>query len=121
MNHFTLVKNNIIISDVQKFSLSISILYYQNLGLVILKNVISATNGIEEPGLRACHKYQRHPSIIAIKEKYKDLNFSFSRVNLPILHNDNLRSLDFSKSVHENDIPTGTSIGKNMDILLIFL
>ena len=45
------------------------------------KDVI-ATNGIEDLVLEAVQKYQRHPSIFAIKEKYKDLNFSFSSVSL---------------------------------------
>ena len=51
------------------------------------------------------HKYQRHPGILAIKAKYKDLNFSFSSVNLCNLQNE-LTSLDSRKSVHETDIPT---------------
>ena len=37
---------------------------------------------MEDPALQAVHKYQRHPSLLAIREKYKDLNFSFSNVNL---------------------------------------
>ena len=45
------------------------------------KDVI-ATNGIEDLVLKAVQKYQRHPSIFAIKEKYKDLNFSFSSLSL---------------------------------------
>ena len=45
------------------------------LHLVIPKEVIVTTNGIEDPVLTAVHKYQRHPSILAIKKKYKDLFF----------------------------------------------
>ena len=51
------------------------------------KDVI-ATNGIEDLVLKAVQKYQRHPSIFAIKEKYKDLNFSFSSVSLSNLRNE---------------------------------
>ena len=41
----------------------------QKLGLAIPKDVVVATNGIEEPILKAVHKNQRRNSIIAIKEK----------------------------------------------------
>ena len=34
------------------------------------------------------HKYQGHPSILSIKEKYKDLNFSISSVSLSNLQNE---------------------------------
>ena len=59
------------------------------------------------------HNYQRHPSILVIKKKYKDLNFSFSRVSLSNLRNE-LKSLECSKSVHETDIPTKV-LKENMD------
>ena len=54
-------------------------------GLAIPKNVVFATNGIEDPVLRAVHKYQSYSSILAIKEKYKDLNFTFSRIILWVI------------------------------------
>ena len=65
------------------------------------------------------HKYQGHPSTLAVKEKYKDLNFSFSSISLSNLQNE-LNSLDSSKSVHEIDIPT-IVLKANMDILSPFL
>ena len=55
--------------------------------------------------LKDVHNYQRRLSILAIKEKYKDLHFSFPSVSLSNLKNE-LKSLDSSKSVHETDIPT---------------
>ena len=73
------------------------------LSLAIAKDVIFAINGFEDSVLEAVHKYQSHPSIFAIKEKYKGLNFSFSRVSLSNLQNE-LKSLDPSKSVHKVDI-----------------
>ena len=47
------------------------------LDLAILKDAISVTNGIKEPVTKARHKYQRHPSLLVIKENYEDLNFFF--------------------------------------------
>ena len=38
--------------------------------------------------LTAAHKYQRHPSILTIKEKYKNMNFYFSSVSLSSLQNE---------------------------------
>ena len=72
------------------------------LGLASLKDVIVVTDGIEGPVLKAVNKHQRHPSIFAIKENDKNLNFSVSSVSLSNLQNE-LKSLDFSKSVHETD------------------
>ena len=58
------------------------------LGLAIPNGVIFATNSIEDPVLKAVHKYQKHPSILAIKEKYKELNFCFSCVNFSNLQDE---------------------------------
>ena len=62
-----------VISDDRKIS-DIFIEYFNTivpkLRLAIPKDVIFATNSIEDPVLKAVHKNQRHPSILAIKEKY---------------------------------------------------
>ena len=89
------------------------------LGLAIPKDVIVITNGIENFVLKTVHNYQRHPNILAIKETYKDLNFSFPIVSLSNLKNE-LKSLDPSKSVHETEIPTKASKG-SMKIFSPFL
>ena len=73
----------------------------------------------EKPFLKEVHKYQSHSSILAIKEKYEDLIFSFSIVSLSNLQNE-LKRLDSSKSVHETDIPTKV-LKENMDIFSCFL
>ena len=39
-------------------------------------------NCIDDPVLKAVHKCQRHLGVRAIKQKYKELNFSFSNVGL---------------------------------------
>ena len=64
-----------------------------NLGLAIPRDVIFATNCIEVPFVKAVLKYQGHCSILAIKEKHKDLNFSFYCVSLSNLQNE-LKRLD---------------------------
>ena len=53
-------------------------------------------------------------AILAIKEKYEDLKFSFSKVSLSNLQNE-LKGLDCSKSVQKTDIPTKVQKEK-MDI-----
>ena len=54
----------------------------------IPKDIIFATNGIENPVLNTVHKYKRHPSIFTIKGKYKNLTFSFPSVSLTNLQTD---------------------------------
>ena len=82
-------------------------------GLAIPKNVVFATNGIEDPILRAVHKYQSYSSILAIKEKYKDLNFTFSRISFWVIKKVcNHPQPPATKPVHETDIPTKVLKGK---------
>ena len=84
-----------------------------------IKDVIYATSGIEDHVLNVVHKYQIHPSILGIKEKYKDLYSLFSSVSLSNSKNE-LKSLDSSKSVHKIDIATKI-LKENMDIFSSFL
>ena len=77
-----------------------------------------SANGTENPVFKAAHKYQKHPSVLEIKEKYKDLNFSFSSLSSFNLKN-KLKSLDTSKSVHETDVLTNI-LKENMDIFSPF-
>lgn len=88
------------------------------LGLSIPKYVIFATNGIQDPVLNTVHKYQRHPSIFAIKENYKGLNFSFFCKSLSNLQNE-LKRVGSSKSVLETAIPTKV-LKENIDIFNLF-
>ena len=63
-----------VISDDQKIA-CILIQYFDTilpkLGLRIPKDVIVVTISIEDPVLKAFNKYQRHPSILKIREKYR--------------------------------------------------
>ena len=67
-----LVQNNRVISDDQKMA-DIFLEYFATivpkLGLAIPKDVIVATNCIKSLVLKAVHKYHRHLSMPAIKEK----------------------------------------------------
>ena len=60
-----------------------------------------AANGIEDSILKTVHKYQWHPSILAIKGKYQEPYVSDSNLSLSDLQNE-LKSLESSKSLHEN-------------------
>ena len=76
----TLVEKNIsIISEYNQKIADIFTEYFETLvpklGLAIPKDAMFATNDIEDPVRKAMHKYQRLPSILAIKEKYKNLIF----------------------------------------------
>ena len=101
------VENNMVISDDQKIA-DIFIEYFDvivpKLGLAIPKNAIFAINGFEE--LKALYKYQRCPSILALKEKYKD---QLSLYNLQ----SELKNLD-------SNIPTKV-LKENMDTSSPFL
>ena len=111
-----------VISDDQKIA-DIFAEYFDTivpkLSLVISKHVTFPTNGLDEPFLKAVHKHQRHPCILAIKKKYKELNFYFSIVSSSNLQNE-LKLLDSNKSVHETDIPTKV-MKENIDIFSPFL
>ena len=78
-----LVENNMATSDDQKIT-DTFIEYFDiivtKLGLPIPKDAIVATNGIEDPVLNAVHKYQEHPSMLTIKERYKDLRIKSFRL-----------------------------------------
>ena len=101
------VENNMVISDDQKIA-DIFIEYFDvivpKLGLAIPKNAIFAINGFEE--LKALYKYQRCPSILALKEKYKD------QLSLSNLQSE-LKNLD-------SNIPTKV-LKENMDTSSSFL
>ena len=101
------VENNMVISDDQKIA-DVFIEYFDvivpKLGLAIPKNAIFAINGFEE--LKALYKYQRCPSILALKEKYKD------QLSLSNLQSE-LKNLD-------SNIPTKV-LKENMDTSSPFL
>ena len=69
-----------VISDNQKTA-NIFIKYFDTivpqLGFKIPKDIILAMNGVEDPVFKALYNGHWHPSILAIKEKYKALIFIF--------------------------------------------
>lgn len=72
-----------------------------------------AANGIEDSILKTVHKYQWHPSILAIKGNYQEPYISDSNLSLSDLQNE-LKSLESIKSLHE-------SIKERMDCFSPFL
>ena len=76
MENFVFCAANIVISDDQKID-NIFIECFDTivpkLDIGIPKGVVFAANGTEDPVLKAVHKYQRNPSILAIKENYQGL------------------------------------------------
>ena len=91
--------------------------------LKIDSNLVEITENlnISDPVLKAIKKYEKHPSIIQIKEKMKNKNmsFSFSFVTKETILNE-LRKLNPKKACQESDIPVKI-IKENLDIVSNFV
>ena len=75
---------------------------------------------IDDPILKAIHKYELHPSVIKIKEKMTEFNFhifSFKKLNENEIKKQ-ICSLKSSKAQQPNDIPTQL-IKENIDIFVL--
>ena len=87
--------------------------------LKIDSNLVEITENlnISDPVLKAIKKYEKHPSIIKIKEsmKKKNMSFSFSFVNKEKILNE-LCKLNPKKVCQESDIPEKV-IKENLDIV----
>ena len=78
------------------------------------KQFLVETNDVFDPVLKAIKKYSAHPSILSIKEKMNNIEFSFRNVTYEEILNE-INSLDTSKSTQSEDIPF------KIKIMLIFL
>ena len=91
--------------------------------LKIDRNLAEITENlnISDPVLKAIKKYEKHPSIIKIKEKMKNKNmsFSFSFVTKETILNE-LGKLNPEKACQESDIPVKIVTG-NLDIVSNFV
>ena len=85
----------------------------KNLKITINENIISDTNGIDDPVLKAIEKYKKHPSILAIKKISKNI-FSFQKVSYEDIIKET-QNLDASKACQDTDVPTKI-IKNNSDI-----
>ena len=91
--------------------------------LKIDSNLVEITENLStsDPVLKAVKKYEKHTSIIKIKEKMKNKNmsFSFSFVTKETILNE-LRKLNPKKACQESDIPVKI-IKENLDIVSNFV
>ena len=91
----------------------------KNLKITINENIISDTNGIDNPVLKAIEKYKKHPSILTIKKISKNNIFSFQKVSYEDIIKE-IQNLDASKACQDTDVPTKI-IKDNCDIFGDFI
>lgn len=92
-----------------------------NLNIAQYEPVDSFSSNITDPVLKAVEKYKNHPSIVAIKTRRENINFSFSFQKIErseILQI--ISELDPKKAIQSNDIPTKV-IKENCEIFADFL
>lgn len=92
-----------------------------NLNIAQYEPVDSFSSNITDPVLKAVEKYKNHPSIVAIKTRRENINFSFSFQKIErseILQI--ISELDPKKAIQSNDIPT-KMIKENCEIFADFL
>ena len=87
--------------------------------ITINENIISDTNEIDDPVLKAIEKYKKHPSILAIKKISKNNIFSFQKVSYEDIIKE-IQNLDASKACQDTDVPTKI-IKNNSDIFGDFI
>ena len=80
---------------------------------------MSHTDGITDPIFKAVKKYEKHPSIICIKNAHLNKTFSINVVTLDNIKTE-IRRLNPTKSVQETDIPTKI-IKENLDVFSSFI
>ena len=93
----------------------------QNLRLDSNLVEITENLNISDPVIKEINKYEKHPSIIKIKDKMnnKNMSFSFSFVTKETILNE-LRKLNPKKACQESDIPVKI-IKENLDIVSNFV
>ena len=104
-----LLEGNNLITEDQKVAETLNNFFIKavpNLNLEINKTFLSCTEGISDPILKVIKMYEKHPSIILIKEHVtKSDKFSFSKVTVNDAEKE-LTLLDTGKSCLKSDIPT---------------
>ena len=106
-NKITLSENEKLITNDQK-SAEVFNNYFnsivEELNIPIDQNLLNDASLFDDPIIAAVHKYERHPSILKIKEKFKKHDLSFYHVNpdkmLKIIEN-----IDSKKATQHGDIP----------------
>ena len=115
--NITLVENNVIVDD-DKFVSEIFSNFFSNVvtNLNIETNSAYINHNVDDPVLNAVSKYEKHPSVLKIKEAYSDNErFAFLPTNLESVINE-IFALSQSKATPKDSIPTKI-IKENYDIL----
>ena len=119
----TLIEQNEIISEELETAKILNNYFnkiVENLNIESEVTLLQNKDQIDDPVLSAINKYEKHPSILRIKNNMKDKNqFSFTYINSEDFESE-IFKLDPSKSVKENDIPIKIT-KNNSDIIARYL
>ena len=124
-DHITLIENEQIVSENQANAEIFNDFFssiVKNLNIPINDELLNNVHDIHDPVLRAIKKYERHPSIVKIKNRIPDmsaLSFAFNFVTPQEIERE-LKSLNPSKASQSNDIPTKI-LKENCDIFAKFV
>ena len=123
MDNIHLIENNELIKNDLKTAEVLNIFFsniVQNLNIARYTSEESFVDNISDPTLKAILKYRNHPSIIAIRKKYKISEcFKFTEVDQKDIEKEILK-LDVNKASQSSDIPTKIVI-ENVDIFGDFI
>ena len=107
LSRITLIENEAIISDDQKVAETLSKFFVKAVDKLDIKEFknISNFDGLSDPVETVIKKYENHPSIVAITEKFNfTVRFEFEEVNLKDIEKEIL-NLNTKKTVASNGIP----------------
>ena len=106
LSRITLIENEAIISDDQKVAETLSKFFVKAVDKLEVKEFknISNIDGLSDPVEIAIKKYENHPSIVAVAEKFNfTVRFEFEEVNLKDIEKEIL-NLNTKKAVASNSI-----------------
>ena len=121
----TLIENDKIVSKEDEVAESCNVFFSNAVKILNLKppqELTQKASHIDDPIIKAIHKYQLHPSIIKIQErmiKFESPTFSFQNLSQNELEK-LFCSLKSSKAQQQNDIPTQL-MKENIDIFCPFI
>ena len=123
MDKIHLIENNELIKNDLKTAEFLNNFFsniVQNLNIARYTSEESFVDNISDPTLKAILKYRNHPSIIAIRKKYKISEcFKFTEVDQKDIEKEFLQ-IDVNKASQSSDIPTKIVI-ENVDIFADFI
>ena len=118
-----LIENNELIKSDSKTAETLNNFFsniVQNLNIARYTSEEPFIENIQDPTLEAILKYRNHPSIIAIRDKYKISEcFKFTEVDQKEIEKE-IKKLDVNKASQRSDIPTKI-IKENIDIFGDFI